>query len=247
MTAAADNSWPNVDVSLEEGILTIRVHTAGGPAEYTPVLKKQLTEVLRRFGRDPEVRVMIVTGTGDTFVGSKQVGGQGGALQSLPGWRNTESNQFEFMRAILDVESPMISAVNGPVTIHPEFPAMCDIVLAAPGASFRDGHIPFGYVPGDGAHVVWPLLLGLNRARYFLWMGTVLTAQAAYELGVVHEIVDADRLMARAREIATELARLPVAVTRGTRLLFAHQIRQVVERDLGFGLVVEGIATVAGS
>ena len=165
-------------------------------------------------------------------------------MKTFKGWRDAETRQKEFMRSILDVEVPMISAVNGPVSVHPEFPAMSDIVLAAPGASFQDGHMVFGYVPGDGAHCIWPLLLGINRARYFFLMGQVLTAQKALEIGVVSEIVKDDELMPRAREIAEHIVRLPVSVTRGARILFANQIRLTVERDFAYGLALEGMATM---
>lgn len=240
-----DAAWENVEVTLEDGMLTLRLHSGGGPAQYTPSLKKQLTAVLRRYARDPEARVLILTGTGDGFVGTAHVGGSMAALTTAAAWRNTESNQTDFMRAILDFEAPMIAAINGPVSMHAEFPAMCDVVLATPDTTFQDGHVPFGYVPGDGAHTVWPLLIGFSRARHFLMTGSVITAQQAHEYGVVHEIVERGRLLERAGEIASQLAALPLAVTRGTRLIFANQMRLAVERDLGFGLAIEGIATIA--
>ena len=87
---------------------------------------------------------------------------------------------------LLDIEVPMISAVNGPALIHAQFPVLCDIVLASENAVFQDAtHFVNGNVPGDGVHVIWPLLLGTNRARYFMLTGRKLSAQEALELGVV--------------------------------------------------------------
>ena len=68
----------------------------------------------------------------------------------------------------------MIAAVNGPATVHAEVAVLCDIALAAETAEFQDrAHFSgFHVVPGDGSHLVWPLLLGLNRGKYFLlWSG----------------------------------------------------------------------------
>jgi enoyl-CoA hydratase/carnithine racemase len=77
----------------------------------------------------------------------------------------------------LDIEAPMIAAVNGPALIHAELALLCDIVLASETAIFQDlPHFPSGLVPGDGVHVVFPLLLGANRGRYSLLMGQKIPA-----------------------------------------------------------------------
>src|SRR5215211_1478378 len=101
---------------------------------------------------------------------------------------------------LLDIEVPIISAVNGPAWRHSEIPLLCDIVLAADTAQFQDSaHFPSEVVPGDGMHIVMPLLLGLNRGRYYLLTGQTLDARQAHQFGLVAEGMSPDRLMARAR------------------------------------------------
>ena len=91
---------------------------------------------------------------------------------------------------VLDVDVPMISAVNGPCNMHSEVPLMGDIVLASEDAYFQDAsHFPRGQVPGDGQHVIWSVLAGHNRARYFLLTGKKLGADEAKEWGVVNEVL----------------------------------------------------------
>ena len=81
----------------------------------------------------------------------------------------------------------MIAAVNGPALIHAELALLCDIVLAT-GCGFRFlPHFPGGLVPGSSVHVVFPLLLGANRGRYFLLMGEKIDAKEAKHLGLVGE------------------------------------------------------------
>ena len=107
---------------------------------------------------------------------------------------------------LLDIEVPVIAAVNGPVNIHAEIAVLSDIVLAADHAAFADApHFPNGLVPGDGVHVIWPYLLGRNRGRYFLLTGQRLSAQEALQLGVVSEVMPASRLLPRARELARQI------------------------------------------
>src|ERR1700729_1709504 len=91
---------------------------------------------------------------------------------------------------LLNIDVPVIGAVNGPARIHAELAVLSDIVLAAETAVFQDAaHMPNGVVPGDGVHVVWPLLLGPNRGRYFLLTGQRLSADEAQAAGVVSEVL----------------------------------------------------------
>src|SRR6202043_3825594 len=107
----------------------------------------------------------------------------------------------------LNIEVPMIAAVNGPALIHAELAVLCDIVLAADHAEFQDApHLPLGIVPGEGVHIVWPLLLGPNRGRYFLLTGEEISAQQALTLNVVAEVLPPERLLPRAHELASQLA-----------------------------------------
>ena len=93
----------------------------------------------------------------------------------------------------------MIAAVNGPALIHADLALLCDIVLASDTAEFQDlPHFPSGLVPGNGVHVIWPLLLGTSRGRYFLLKEQKLTAREALSLGIVHELMPPQELLARA-------------------------------------------------
>jgi enoyl-CoA hydratase/carnithine racemase len=103
----------------------------------------------------------------------------------------------------LNIEVPIIAAVDGPALIHAEIAVLCDIVLASENAAFQDApHFPNAIVPGDSVHIVWPLLLGPNRGRYFVLTGQELSAQEAFDLGV---ILPQERLLPRAWELARQI------------------------------------------
>jgi enoyl-CoA hydratase/carnithine racemase len=107
-------------------------------------------------------------------------------------------------------------------------------VLASTNAEFADlTHFVYGVVPGDSVQVVWPMLLGINRARYFLMTGQKLSAQDALQLGVVSEILQPDQLLARAWELAADLGRKPVAALRGTRLALTQHLKKRLLEELG--------------
>jgi len=146
---------------------------------------------------------------------------------------------------LLEIEVPVISAINGPAWRHSEIPLLCDIVLAADTAQFQDSaHFPSEVVPGDGMHIVMPLLLGLNRGRYYLLTGQTLDATQAHQFGLVAEVLPPDRLMARAWELAEGLAKKPTLALRYTRLLLTEYLRRQMQDLLGYGLGMELLALI---
>ena len=144
---------------------------------------------------------------------------------------------------LLDIEAPMIAAVNGPVRLHSEYILLADIVLATPAAVFQDKpHFEFGIVPGDGVNLLWQEAIGTIRGRYFILTRQELDAKTAKEWGAVNEIVPADQLLPRAREIAEGLAKLPPLTTRYTRIALTQKLRRIVDEGIGYGLALEGIS-----
>jgi enoyl-CoA hydratase/carnithine racemase len=151
----------------------------------------------------------------------------------------------QLLMNLLDIEVPMISAINGPALRHSELPLLCDIVLAAEETTFQDSaHFPNGMVPGDGVHVVYPLLLGLNRGRYFLLTGQSLDARQAQEMGLVNEVLSRQELLPRAWVLAEELAQRPPLVLRYSRVLLTQHVKRLMQDMLGYGLALEGLGVV---
>ncbi|MBN8900472.1 MAG: hypothetical protein J0H57_05500, partial [Rhodospirillales bacterium] len=103
-------------------------------------------------------------------------------------------------------------------------------------------HFEFGIVPGDGMHLIWPHVIGSVRGRYFLLTRQVLDAETAKAYGAVNEIVPADRLLARAHEIADGIAALPPLTSRYTRIALTQQLRRLIDEGTAYGLALEGIS-----
>jgi enoyl-CoA hydratase/carnithine racemase len=147
------------------------------------------------------------------------------------------------IQAQLEIEVPMIAAVNGTASIHSEQALLCDIVLAAENASFRDAcHFSAGLVPGDGIAVAYSEAIGMSRARYFLLTGAEISVRQAHDWGLVHEVLPSDRLLDRAYELASLLKEKPAFVRRLTRQLLVHEIKRRMHNEVGYGLALEHLA-----
>jgi enoyl-CoA hydratase/carnithine racemase len=223
----------------------VTLHTAGKSLRWGLDVHAELPDAFADIGRDPDTRVVIITGTGDEFSGPAATPGST-LFTKRPSLETMDRVHWEgrhMLMNLLNIEVPVISAVNGPAWRHSEIPLLGDIVLAAEHAAFQDSaHFMSDLVPGDGMHIVYPMLLGINRARYFLLTGQVLSAREAQSFGLVAEVLTADELMPRAWALAEQLAAKPRLVLRYTRLLFTEHIRKRMSELLGYGLAMESLA-----
>jgi enoyl-CoA hydratase/carnithine racemase len=129
------------------------------------------------------------------------------------------------------------------VRLHSEYILLADIVLATPSVVFQDKpHFEMGVVSGDGVHLLWQEAVGTIRGRYFIMTRQELDAQTAKEWGAVNEIVPADKLLTRAREIAERLAELPPLTSRYTRMAMTQKLRRIIDEGVTLGLALEGIS-----
>jgi enoyl-CoA hydratase/carnithine racemase len=229
-----------------DGVLEMTLHTRGGEALWGVTersLHNELGHACVDIARDPENKVVLLTGTGNTFIAGmdRETSAPEASLADM--WDRIYGEGVALLENLLAVPVPVIAAVNGPALIHAEIAVLSDIVLAAEHAEFADmAHGPTGVVPGDGVHTVWPMLLGPNRGRYFLLTGQRLSAQEALQLGVVGEVLPADQLMARARHHAHKLAALPTRMLRHTRMLLVRDLRRRLRDELELGLAAEAMA-----
>jgi enoyl-CoA hydratase/carnithine racemase len=242
------DKYENVMMKREEGILEVALHTRGGPLAFNGYVHEALVQTFRDIGDDPDNHVVILTGTGNEFCA--QISPDGFDFFTPTGYAKILREGTKVLENILDIEVPMIAAINGPVTAHSEYALLCDIVLAAEGAYFQDAaHPAFGIVPGDGLHIVWPEVIGEIRGRYFLLSGQKLSAAEAKEYGAVNEVLSREALLPRAWELARHLNKQNPLTLRYTRMALSTRFRRRLQESLSYGLALEGIsaAQVAAS
>jgi enoyl-CoA hydratase/carnithine racemase len=133
----------------------------------TDIPHEQFVELFHTIGSDRENRVVILTGSGEAFMDS--ISPEGFDFFSPQGYDKIYREGKKVLMNILDIEVPLIAAVNGPVRLHSEYILLADIVLASPSTVFQDKpHFEFGIVPGDGVNLLWQEMIGSVRGRYFI-------------------------------------------------------------------------------
>jgi enoyl-CoA hydratase/carnithine racemase len=235
------DKYENVRMRREDGILEVALHSGGGPLVFNGYVHEALVRAFRDIGDDRENHVVILTGAGDEFC--TRITPEGFDFFTPTGFDKIFREGTKMLENILDIQVPMIAAINGPMTVHSEYALLCDIVLAAEGAYFEDApHPAFGIVPGDGLHILWPEVIGEIRGRYFLLSGERLSAEQAKEYGAVNEIVSRADLLPRAWELARHLTKQSPLTLRYTRIALSNRFRRRLLEGLSYGLALEGIS-----
>jgi enoyl-CoA hydratase/carnithine racemase len=236
------NSFPNARLTRSKtGVLEVALHTNGGTLVFNGHTHEQFVDLFHAIGSDPDNRVVILTGSGDAFM--ETISPEGFDFCTPQGYDKIYREGKKVLMNILDIEVPLIAAVNGPTRLHSEYVLLADIVLATPSTVFQDKpHFELGIVPGDGVHLLRQEVIGTIRGRYFILTRQELDAQTAKEWGAVNEIVPTEKLLFRAREVGEGLAKLPPLTTRYTRIALTQKLRRIIDEGVGYGLALEGIS-----
>jgi len=171
-----ENSYANYKFELtDDGILFMQCHTDGDSLVWSWQAHDDMSDAFADIAGDREIKVLIHTGTGANYNANWGRMPNGDPVETpvyqlMPDTRGLLKLDEKAWYArhlvfnVLDVDVPMISAVNGPCNMHSEVPLMGDIVLASEDAYFQDAsHFPRGQVPGDGQHVIWSYLAGPHQ------------------------------------------------------------------------------------
>ena len=236
-------TFDNLEMTRSDsGVLLVRFHTDGGPAVFTGKFHTDLPRALDEIGQDRDNRVLVLSGTGDRFMTDID-GGSLGDITKPAEWDRTLAEGRRIVQRLVDLEMPIVAAVNGPVSVHSEYALLADIVVAADTTVFSDyPHLTFGIVPGDGLHIAWEEALGLNRARYLALTHGSFTAEQAQSWGAVAEVTPLDKVLPRALELAEDLAGRPRLVTRYMAITLRQRVSRRMAEGTQLGMALEGLS-----
>jgi enoyl-CoA hydratase len=176
----------------------------------------ELGRIWLDFDRDPRAKVALITGEGRAFCAGGDLGkanvGEVAAVQE------TMQHDYAIVHNMINLKKPVVSAINGvAVGAGLAVALLADVSIASERARLIDGHTKLGVVAGDHAALIWPLLCGMARAKYYLLLCEPISGREAAEMGLVSRCVTPESLMPTAMEIAERLANGSQWAIRGTK------------------------------
>jgi enoyl-CoA hydratase len=188
---------------------------------------RELAEIWRDVSADDAVRCAVLRGEGMGFSG----GGDLALVQDMASDFDTRARVWREARdlvyAVINCDKPIVSAIHGPaVGAGLVAGLLADISVAARDARIVDGHTRLGVAAGDHAAIVWPLLCGLAKAKYYLLLCEPISGEEAERIGLVSLAVGGDELLPKAYEIADRLAQGSQSAIRWTKYSLNNWLRQ---------------------
>jgi 2-(1,2-epoxy-1,2-dihydrophenyl)acetyl-CoA isomerase len=229
-----------VEVSREGAVQTITLNRPDVLNAFNQPMHDQLAAALKE-ARAPEVRAVVITGAGRGFC----VGQDMAEFQAMPDIGDALRSRYHpNVLAVRALEKPVLAAVNGPAAgAGLSLACACDIRIASDAASFVPAFVGIGLVPDSGGSYFVHRLLGAPRAFEWMTSNRRLTAAEAHAWGLVSEVVEADRLSARAAEVAAGYAAAPTRAIGMTKRLFDHADNATLDEQLELEAQLQTIAT----
>jgi len=186
-------------IEKSNGIATVTLNRPSSMNALSQELRTALSSAHQDINNDPDIRVIILTGAGKAFCGGLD-------LKELSRDGLTVSDSSNDVVSKNGFRSPLIGAINGPaVTGGFELALSCDILIASTKASFADTHARVGYIPGGGISQILSRLIGPYRAKEISLTGNFISAEQAYDWGLVNRVVKPEALMQTCLKIAQDI------------------------------------------
>ncbi|KOV66423.1 enoyl-CoA hydratase/isomerase family protein [Streptomyces sp. MMG1121] len=230
-----------LEVERSEQVARLTLNRPEALNALTPALRDRLIDVLAEASADPEVRAVVLTGTGRGFCAGADLRGGPGGGDRVAGdvARVLRVGAQRLICAVLDCEKPVIAAVNGTAAgLGAHLALACDLVLAAESARFIEVFVRRGLVPDAGGAHLLPRLLGPHRAKELMFFGDALPAPDALRLGLVNRVVPDEELAKTAREWAARLATGPTRALALTK----HLVNTSLDADRATAFAAEAWA-----
>jgi enoyl-CoA hydratase len=212
----------------QDSVLDIVMRAANGKLPTTDhVGHRELAEIWRDVSADDSVRCAVLRGEGMGFSG----GGDFALVQDMASDFEVRSRVWKEARDlvynVINCDKPIVSALHGPaVGAGLVAGLLADIPIAAKDAKIVDGHTRLGVAAGDHAAIVWPLLCGMAKAKYYLMLCEPVSGEEAERIGLVALAVEREQLLPRAYEVADRLAQGSQTAIRWTKYSLNNWLRQ---------------------
>lgn len=204
------------------------------------LMEQELAGFFRDVNRDPATRVIVMTGAGKAF----SAGGDFAYMQELidnpaAAWDGIQQGK-QVIFSMLDCIKPVVAKLNGPaIGFGATLALFADVSFAAENIKISDPHVALGFVAGDGGAVIWPQLIGFNRAKEYLFSGDPLLASEAARIGLINHAVPADELDAAVSAYVNKVASMPARAVQWTKASVNIGLKQLAHSIMDASMAYE--------
>ena len=210
----------------ENGVLLITLNRPKVLNAMTYAMHTELANIWDDVARDPKTRVAVITGAGRAFCSGNDLNNPDPDLDMV---REIMSDAVRIVRGMIECDKPVVSAINGvAVGAGLAIAVLADISVCAEDAKLIDAHTTVGTVAGDHGCLLWPMLCGLAKAKFYMFNMEPLTGKEAERIGVVTKAVPTDQVLPLAMEYADRLADMAQHAIRGTKRSMNGWLRQAM-------------------
>jgi enoyl-CoA hydratase len=238
--------YHDLKISVQNKVATVTLSRPEARNAINQRLIREMRSIWDDLADDPAVHVILLTGEGKYF----SVGGDVKMMSERPGGDVLEEGEVHdpmisrrLVNRQLECDKPIICAINGDcIGLAATHALLSDITVMSEDARIGDSHVnKAGLVAGDGSTIIWPLLIGVNKAKEFLMRGTLIKGREAERIGLVNHCVPAGEVMAMARQIAQELADGPTWAIRWTKLSLNQILKDRANRLMEASMALEQV------
>jgi 2-(1,2-epoxy-1,2-dihydrophenyl)acetyl-CoA isomerase len=228
-----------VTYALEDGVAWIRLNRPEKRNAVNGALRSSLVAAVRQAERDPQARVVVVTGSGKAFCAGADVN----ELQGREGAVGEIRTEYErILTALRTMPKPTIAAVNGVAAgVGVSVALCCDLRYAVPDAYFREAFVNIGLTVDGGASWLLPRLVGSGRALELFYTGDDLSAAEAERLGLVNHVVGPEELEPAVRSLAERLAKGPAQALGAMKRSVNFAATATLEEAIDFEFLLQGV------
>lgn len=238
------NTYQRLILEKRGAILTIKLSSPERRNAVDALMHEELPRAIRAAADDASIAAIVLTGdpAGRAFCAGGDIGWINEVSQTGEGYAKVLREGVDVLRAIMDAPQPVIAMINGvAVGLGATLALFADVSFMDETAKISDPHVGIAVVAGDGGAVIWPLLIGPNRAKEFLMTGDPVTGSQAAAMGLINHAVPAADLEARAYGFAERMVSGPRLAIEFTKRSVNLCLRSVFNQVIDASLALEGI------
>lgn len=232
--------YQRIKASRDGRVLTLTL-TAPNPVNAVDgPMHHELARVFFDAQDDAESDLIVLTGEGRAFCAGGDTSWFKTQIEDPASFRAIGPEAKRIVTSLLELEKPIICRMNGAAAgLGATIALLCDVIIASDKAVVGDPHVKVGLVAGDGGAIIWPQLIGFARAKELLMTGELLSAQRAYEIGLINYVVPADQLDEKVAEIAGRILANPRWAVRWTKTAANIPLRALAAQILDAAMAYE--------